>query len=100
MLEASRKLDNLSWRTTFSLRSSLEEISDIKLDDFSHIPLQASVPLIGKLQTTPVWFIALCTEVITGNTVFLFLSPRTSQRVAHRELGCRHEDDGTAGCAT
>ena len=30
------------WRTTFSLRSSLEGISDIKLDDFSHIPLKAN----------------------------------------------------------
>jgi hypothetical protein len=42
MLEASWKLDNLSWHKTCSLHSSWEEISDIKLDDFSHIPLHAN----------------------------------------------------------
>lgn len=41
MLDAFWKFDNPSWHRTGALHSSWEEISDIKLDDFSHIPLHA-----------------------------------------------------------
>ena len=42
MLEASWKLDNLSWYRICFLYRSWDEISDIKLDDFRHIPLHAN----------------------------------------------------------
>lgn len=40
--DACWELDNLSWHRTRFFHGSREEISDIKLDDFSHIPLHAS----------------------------------------------------------
>lgn len=51
MLEAFRELDNLSRRTTLSVYSSREEISDIKLHDFSHTcskPNKTRGPMLEK----------------------------------------------------